>query len=280
MLMSWILIMARRKKWSQFDQKVTDKAVYELMEGDLIYGNIEKAKPHMTTQQSKEIYESLRRGVSPDNYGKPELEILLHYMAIHSVLIGVSEGNLRNKNILHMGAATGVYTKFLQKFYHSQTIGIDTDLHFLKNAISRTAKGMFRGNVIPSKVKVTHPKKGSVVNHIPIKSGSMDYVLSQHFLFANYDKVAGGFEKAKNSTRVSEETLKEIRRILKQGGRLIVTEAHADELKQLRKFNIGYEINGFVVEIAHKLSKDRFRYRGEKKPIKNPGAIIFVLKKL
>lgn len=266
-------------KWSRFDPKIMDKAAHDLMEGDMRYDNLEKALPHMTPEQKREIKRALMEGRVPKNYENPKLEILMHYGQIHTVLLDVSRGKLRNQNILQIGAGTGVYTKFLKEYYNSRTIGIDISLNFLKNAINRGAR-VLRGSVIPSKVKVKHPEKGSVVNHIPIKSGSMDYVLSQHFLFANYSKKIGGIEDAENSTRVSEETLKEIRRVLKPGGRLIVTEAHPDKLEALRKFKPGQKINGFVVERGYSLSDKVFSLEPGAKSIKNPGAVAFVLRKL
>jgi ubiquinone/menaquinone biosynthesis C-methylase UbiE len=174
----------------------------------------------------------------------------MHYIETHAVLDFVSHGLLRGKKIVHLGASTGVYAQYLQQYHEAKAIALDRHALALKQAKERGVKKVIRADALG----------GISVPHLPFKDASLDYAVSEHFLFSNYHKGLWkdpGFEKFDGSIERSEQTLREINRVLKPGGKLIVAETNNIEIPALAKYKKGFKISGFVVEDAFSLRLKR-----------------------
>ena len=187
---------------------------------------------------------------------------LEHYINLHTIMLYASKGKLQGKKVLHIAASTGVYARFLQDFYNSRAFALDINTPALKDAWSRGTRNLVAGSAIPERKYSENadefeqrpsglwvPKIKSTF--LPFRDKSFDYLVSDHFLFADFHKEYAnekGFEERPGSMSKSEESLKEFNRILKMNGRIVVGHAHARDLPELQKYVEGFRINGFVVE--------------------------------
>ncbi|MFH1390860.1 MAG: class I SAM-dependent methyltransferase [Candidatus Diapherotrites archaeon] len=187
------------------------------------------------------------------------MRIMEHYDVTHSILEHVSKNVLKGKNILHLAASTGVYAKFLQNECGAKAIALDIDTIALRDAKKRGVQSVIKATAVPHVEKrefvmdgkscvLSNPK---AVEHLPFSDKSMDYIVSENFLFSAF--ISGedrGFEVGGGSSVRSEETLVELNRVLKNGGKLIITHAHSKDAPDVRDFVPGFQIYGFRVTEA------------------------------
>ncbi|HZX20135.1 MAG TPA: methyltransferase domain-containing protein [archaeon] len=236
---------------------------------DLAHDNAQKANKHSneltkltdSTLTTKYLLERERRV-------NPRMRVVEHYATAHAILEHVAKQNLKGKKILHLAASTGVYVKFLETECGANAIAIDIDSISLTDAKTRGVKSV-RGDAIPRKELdefkllpsgVWVPKKPFVVNHLPFKDNSFDFVISDHFLFSNYNRdipTEPGFEIEKGSIARSEDSLTELNRILIRGGVVLVSQTHLAETPGLREYVQGFKKSGFNLEKAYDIDLNR-----------------------
>ena len=226
-----------------------------LNQADEVHKNRERAQKWF--DQNVCVHENIRRAMHGEN---SNARIASYYTHAHAILDYLYRGNLQNKRILHLGGATGAYAHFLQDFCKADSVALDLNKAAIEDAKSRGIKAI-HANAIPQRVHgdpVPLAKRTGVWvpqekrTQLQFKDNHFDIIFSDHFLFANYSReVKGdipGFELHKSSMHESEQALAEYNRVLRTGGRLIVTAAEPKTVKGLAKFRRFYKTRGFVVE--------------------------------
>lgn len=239
------------QKHRRSPQSIFGRSNRLLDHADRRYANEEKA-----LKNARDLGDLLRFGIDKKNYGNSLMRIAKNYSQLHSTLDLVSGGDLQGKNILHIGASTGVYAHFLQEYYGAKAIALDIDSVALKQASERGVKNVLNASAIPkSRRKFVQTKRGLKVvkgkSVLPIPTASMDFIVSDNFLFSNFHKgfATPGFEEREGSFRMSEKALFELNRVMKKGGKLVVGSVHGDALDRgIQKYKAGYKKHGFVVE--------------------------------
>lgn len=130
---------------------------------------------------------------------------LEHYQSIHAALLKYGSG-LEGKNLLHLGSSLGYYTAFLQE-HGVNAVALDLNRKMLD--ISKKMVGNRRA---------VH----ATAEHVPIKSGSLDYIISDHFLFSHFHTL----------NHVELSIIQEAHRTLKKGGLLVIGEARDPTLQR------------------------------------------------
>lgn len=196
----------------------------ELMRGDQRHGNRAHAEARMNRRTLvdhagipiKQVYDSRAR-------------VLMDYAELHGILRTISNGNLKGRKILHLGAAAGVYTRFLHDTFGATAINLDLDRVGLQESRARGSKHPVQSSAIHEKTTgsgFVQSKSGLYVpeehvHHLPFRDKSFDFILSENFLFSNYHKnyhFDSGFEESPGSLRRSRDTLHELNRIMRKGG--------------------------------------------------------------
>lgn len=253
------------------------KVKIRLNEHDERHETVNHALKHATPEHLLTLMEG---GTVSQN---SKMRILVDYSPIHTLLQVLSRGKLAESNILHLAASTGVYVKFLQDEEHAHAVALDIDRHSLKFSKERGVKRNVAAEGVHHKIKTGYAAQpgGSIVVpeykqvHLPFREKSFDFIVSDHFLFSNYHteytEEAGGFEYHKGSIEKSEDTLKELNRVLRKNGRVIIGRTHLEETPDLIKYQRRFLIHGFIVEAA---------YDEVLKPAKGNYPRIFVLRKV
>ncbi len=200
--------------------------------------------------------------------------VLSDFIETHALLEMVSKGKLSKKKILQLGASTGVYARFLQQHYGAMAVPIDVDFDALHIGRTRGAQYPVHASAVNSAVKGNpewvKSKSGilipnTIITGLPFRTNSFDYIVCDHFLFSGYSKdyIPPGFEEHKESISRSEDTLTELNRIMKRGGRVVITRTHAHEIPELSRYQLLFRIHGFEVEHAyHHLLGSNLHERG------------------
>ena len=189
---------------------------------------------------------------------------------------------LERKKSPPFGGSTGVYAHFLNEVEGMRAETIDTD--FISNHLAKSRRGVKATvhSAIPEKHKRTpmHMPKGVWMREtekaLPFPSNHFDYLISDHFLFADYHKGISGFELKEGSIEESLRALQELNRILRTNGRLLVAFAHPS-MPEMKLIKEGRVIHGFVVE---KIYDNDLTEPTDKAPPENYGAGLFVLRKI
>jgi ubiquinone/menaquinone biosynthesis C-methylase UbiE len=189
------------------------------------------------------------------------MRVARHYAPIHTLLELIGKKKLKGEKILHLAGSTGVYAKYLHDQLRMRPVVLDMDKTSLREAHrERNIKWVVRASAVPEKKATGNfiVPKGKLIavpeyttTRIPFRDKSFKFVISDHFLFANYQPNMGGFEHREGSIERSEETLPELNRILEKGGYALIGDAHARSLPDLRRYGVGYRTNGFVVVAAY-----------------------------
>jgi len=175
------------------------------------------------------------------------------YLYLHGMLRHISGGNLKGKRILHLGGSTGVYAHFLGEVEGMKPEVIDLDPRAVKQAVEHRKVTTHRVSAIPIRLgrsPMPLPKGVWLRPNefaLPFPDKRFDYLVSDHFLFSDYHKELGGFEKKEGSHENSFNALAEFNRIMKSGGRLLIGTAHPD-VPDMKIFRSKRVIKGFVVE--------------------------------
>lgn len=224
----------------------------KLLNYQLTSGDIEEAWRHVTPRDVVDI----QRGQFKVN---PMMRTPDEYAATHGMLNLVSGGRLRGKKILHLGASNGVYAKYLQNKIGATAIALDINPVFLRKAKKRGTMHTIVASGVHSEHKYFVQKRSGLFapkiksTGLPFKTQSLDYIVSEHFLFADFHKELSaepGFEERPGSIKKSEDALKEYNRILKKGGQIIISFTHQHALPDLKKYRVGFRKSGFLVEHA------------------------------
>lgn len=229
------------------------EALSALDKADDEHGNWEHAHRHLIGHEHQRV-----RG---DRYvGHDNARVLTDFTELHMLLGEASKGKLKGKRILQLGAANGIYSRFLQEKCGAKAVPLDINWNSLLEATHRKTRNAVQANAIRqehatgkftlSKGGVLFPEK--VTHHLPFRSRVFDYVVCDHFLFSNYHKGFNypGFEEHDGSIERSEETLRELNRVLKMGGRAIIATTHADII-DFQKYQPRFRIHGLMVERAY-----------------------------
>lgn len=258
-------------------------------------GLIETAKVAQRSLQNADArYDNKRRAVnhardSADlrrfrefghNIENPRMRVLPHYTLYQTLLERLSRGRLKGKSILHLGSANGVYAQYLQERCGAKAIALDIDAKSLEEARhTRKVKRVVKATAIPPTTEPEWKQRPSGLwvsvskkNHLPFKTSSVDYIISDHFLFANFHGYFDppGFETTPGTLTKSEEALEDIHRVLRPNGRVIIGCTHPGEIPDLEKYVPGFRIHGFVVEQT---------YDAQFRPAHPAGPYYLILKK-
>ncbi|QQR92691.1 MAG: methyltransferase domain-containing protein [Candidatus Iainarchaeum archaeon] len=189
------------------------------------------------------------------------MRVAKHYAPIHTLLELVGGRGLKGKSILHVAGSTGVYARYLRDQLQMRPVVLDIDRLSLHDAHhERQIKTVVRANaiiekkhtgryIIPRGKRIAVPEYETT--RLPFADKSFKFVISDHFLFANYHRGVGGFESHGGSIERSEETLPELNRVLEKGGYAIIGSIHGQSLSDIRRYQVGHTIHGFVVERAY-----------------------------
>ena len=232
-------VLARRKKLPTFKRYRTTMQWFKRL--DVFFKNWHHAAVNGSLAEYYEKKESI--GYHGTNRSVSRMRVLYDFGATHTLLYTLTHGNVRGKRILQLGGSAGVYAHYLQR-KGAQAVSIDIDHGALEYAKKRGVRMNVRGSGVTPTVAWKRRKDGSeemhyTINRLPFRSRSFDFIVSDHFLFSNYlvrDRSQPGFELGSGDSVVSETTLLELNRILKKGGRVIVTTMHPDNLPQLKKY--------------------------------------------
>jgi ubiquinone/menaquinone biosynthesis C-methylase UbiE len=226
-----------------------------LTHADKRFGNIARAKRHATNPLEYTLFDSQGHKF----YENSNMRVAKNYIETQTVLDIASGGELKGKKVLHIGASTGVYAHFLQEYYQADAIALDRNEKALDDAKQRGVKTVVAASAIPETRRIFSQtrrglKIGTIRSRMPIPTGSMDFVISENFLFSNFHKqyATPGFEERNGSIRKSETALRELNRVLRVGGKAIVTHVHGTELPNMQKYKKGYVKHGFIVEEVYK----------------------------
>ena len=148
---------------------------------------------------------------------------LEHYERIHHFLLEqYGKHGLKGLKLTHLGASLGLYGDFLKRYYGIEANAVETNQTYI-------AAGKLI-NLSPTYIKKSAEKTG-------IKKGSQQVVISDHFLFAGYEKI--------NDYKV----LLEAKRILAKKGLLLVERSNklsTAELDLIR--NNGFSLTQHSIE--------------------------------
>lgn len=128
-----------------------------------------------------------------------------YYAEVHHWLTSVL-GNMRGKRILHVGSGIPYYGEFLRAMGAKGT-ALDISPRAAKAARAIGFKHMIRGDAV----------------HLPVRTNSMDAVLSDHFVLANYLRLRGK----------SISIMNELHRVLRTGGIALFTEMEFQEAAKM-----------------------------------------------
>jgi len=137
-------------------------------------------------------------------------------------------GFFKNKKILQIGASTGIFMRMLQEV-GAKAIPLD-----ISERATKYSKDLGNVNTVRGEIKF-----------LPFKSNSMDAIVSDHFLSANYALVKDVY------------AIKKIHRVLKPGGYLFLERAHNTSWSNLKE---QYLEQGFEI-----VSVNKIQFRGKKK---------------
>jgi SAM-dependent methyltransferase len=232
-----------------------------LEHADKRFGNIDRAKKHARNPMEHIMFDSQGHQL----YENSNMRVARNYAPTQLILDVASSGELRGKKILHIGASTGVYAHFLQEYYHADAIALDRNEKALEDAKHRGVKNVVAASAIPERRRVFTStrrglKIGTVRTRMPIPTASMDFVVSEHFLFSNFHPQyePPGFEERKGSFKKSENAMRELNRVLKVGGKAVITHMHGSELPRLEKYKVGYVKQDLLLK---KYTKDSFLFQ-------------------
>lgn len=253
--------MIRRKKFERLRAVPNHReAIYQkgtirrsLRSADWRYKNNEQAEGH-----ARNVSDLLAFKLMGEHLSNSKMRTLNHYTEIHTLLDSLSRGHLKGKKILHLAASTGVYAHYLQERCGANAIALDIDHGALLDARSHGVKKAIQASAVPligKKIEWVKKPNGLYLpehptSHLPFKDNSLNYVISDHFLFADFHKNyrTPGFETQPGSIRKSEEALEDLYRVLRPNGRVIIGAMHSEGLPSLRYYQKGFKIHGFVVE--------------------------------
>lgn len=191
------------------------------------------------------------------------------YAETHILLMRACRGNLKDKRVLQVGASTGVYARYLHDRYHAKAVALDLNFNALKEAQNRGTRLLVQSSgvheergtkkFVPTKSGLLAP--GRSMHHLPFGNETLDFVLSENFLFSNYHSElkgeAPGFEEGRGSFSKSEKTLKELNRVLRTGGKVILESVHPEELPGFPQMVKRFPLYGFKIETAYGISFQR-----------------------
>lgn len=149
-----------------------------------------------------------------------------YYKGIHNLFLKFV-GDPKGKSVLHLGAGTSLYTRFLQG-HGANAVSFDV----AKDAVE-ISKKVDAKNIVQGDARVNETRS------LPFKDASFDVFVSDHFLFSRFEE----FEGSKKDTRASENALGELSRVLKPGGIGIIYryQKHDSSIaKRIEK--LGFEI--------------------------------------
>jgi|GEM_PF-1871292 len=114
---------------------------------------------------------------------------LVNYERVHHFFLQrLSPRGLRKKTIIHLGAGNGVYMDFLKRRYGANTIALEKNGEYIEQNLPK-------------------PYVRADAKQIPIKTGTADIILSDHFLLTGY--------------QYDLPIVEEAHRVLKPGGLLV-----------------------------------------------------------
>ncbi len=145
---------------------------------------------------------------------------LQHYAPIHTKLLEYAKNGIKGKRILHLASATGVYTRFLQE-KGAKAIALDRNKDAVKIAKKIGNERVVRANAEATIFIRADDFESAVYkkNHLPFKKNCMDFVVSDHFLFSDYDEID---DSPRNQNAGSLSILSEIHRVLAPEGIAII----------------------------------------------------------
>lgn len=239
-----------------------------LHRADARYANKERAFRIMS-QLPRRVQERLMELSVSDRFSAiSDARTLATYSETHAILKYFCR-RLKGKRLLHLGGAAGVYTRYLQDL-GVKAYNLEIRQKALVDARHWGNRRGIRGSAVPN----PRAEIGYASTHLPFRDNSMDVIVSDHFLFANYHReyfYDRGFEESPGSIHLSEKALHELNRILRINGIVIVTSAHSGEV-DTDHYREGYTTTGFVVEKT---------FGDELKPFTDPnGPLHFVLRKV
>lgn len=166
--------------------------------------------------------------VAPDS--KPDVlddfgRSLPYYAPFYRMLLAHSHKKIKGKRLLHIGSSTGLFTRFLQD-KGVKSVALDLDA-----VASKTAKKIGNKQVVRAMATIENQAQKDIfsipsVPFLPFKSESFDFLISDHFLFSALPGIGDLSNKNPKSQKQkvagSMRLLKEIHRILKRGGLVVV----------------------------------------------------------
>jgi len=130
---------------------------------------------------------------------------LIDYMPWHKI-VAKEMKKLEGMTIVHLGASTGIYTRFLQdKGANATALDVTHDAAEISKAI---------GNRRPVRANA---------RQLPFREGSLDAIISDHFLFSGYLDLE---ENILASSHVSIDILGGLSKLLRPGGKIFMNRAH------------------------------------------------------
>ncbi len=157
---------------------------------------------------------------------------LAHYAPIHETLLRHIP-KLKGKRGVHIGGASGLYTRYLQEL-GAMAINLDKSQSYQLIA-----------KKIGNREMVGADARANPERHLPFRDSSLDFFISDHLLLSGYadfeDMLPGNISHSN-----SLATLREMHRMLKAGGIGIVNHTrgyindHTEEMRAARK--MGFEV--------------------------------------
>jgi ubiquinone/menaquinone biosynthesis C-methylase UbiE len=159
---------------------------------------------------------------------------LEYYVPIHEILLHHSGGSIKGKKILHFGASSGIYARFLQD-KGAKAIAMD-----ISNTATKIARKIGNKRVLRADARTI---RNNSKQSLPFKDESIDFFVSDRFLFSNYPEI----EDARSNTQ-SNSILKELHRVLKPRGIGIIYAYSTDHVGNKEINSAGFEMQETIVQ--------------------------------
>jgi SAM-dependent methyltransferase len=230
----------KRKTRSSGDANVLDKPRWRSQAA--LKGSAKKIlthfdRKHRLTERSHDL--ARKKRILTDHETEDAGRTLEYYRGIHGLFLKWV-GDPKGKAVVHLGASTGIYTRFLQEQgSHATAIEVADNLVDI-------ARKLGNNHVIHTTAQVGRKHEQ---RHLPLESNSVDVFVSDRFLFDKYFS----FEGSTIFGIQSLDTLEDMHRALRPRGICIINgvarDFFTDEGKQARA---RIERMGFLFEVQNK----------------------------